>query len=53
MEIRPEIPIILCTGHTERIDEHGAKEEGIKAYFMKPFEKKEFANTIRKVLDGK
>ena len=51
MSIRPDIPIILCTGFSEQIDEHMAKAMGISAYVMKPIVRREIANTIREVLD--
>jgi len=51
MSIRPNIPIILCTGYSEIISEEKAKAIGIKAYLMKPIVKSEFAKTIRDVLD--
>jgi CheY-like chemotaxis protein/two-component sensor histidine kinase len=53
MEIRPDIPIILCTGYSERITEEKAKAMGIRAFTMKPLVIRDFANTIRKVLDQK
>jgi len=53
MSIRSDIPIILCTGFSEQIDEYSAKEMGIRAYVMKPIVGKEIANTIREVLDKK
>ncbi|MFH2219040.1 MAG: PAS domain S-box protein [Pseudomonadota bacterium] len=49
--VRSDIPIILCTGHSDRIDEEKAKELGIKAYTMKPLNKKELNIIVRKVLD--
>jgi len=51
MAIRPGIPIILCTGFSERIDEHSAKAMGISSFVMKPIVMKEMALTIREVLD--
>ena len=51
MSIRSDIPIILCTGFSEQIDEHMAKAMGISAYVMKPIVRREIANTIREVLD--
>jgi CheY-like chemotaxis protein len=50
-EIRSDIPIIMCTGFSETIDEDRAKNMGILAYIMKPFLIDEIAKTIRKVLD--
>lgn len=52
MKIRPDIPIILCTGYSEMIDEEEAKEMGI-SFVMKPIIMREIANTIRQVLDGR
>jgi CheY-like chemotaxis protein len=52
-EIRSDIPIIMCTGFSETIDEDKAKNMGILAYIMKPFLIDEIAKTIRKVFDEK
>ena len=51
MGIRPDIPVIICTGHSALIDEERAKQLGIAAYIMKPIIMTEIAKTIRKVLD--
>ena len=51
MEIRPDIPIILCTGHSKLISEKKAKEMGIRAFVGKPITKRAMAETVRKVLD--
>jgi CheY-like chemotaxis protein len=53
MKIRPDIPVILCTGFSEYIDEAKAKELGIKAFIMKPFAKKDLGRIVRDVLDGR
>jgi len=53
MHIRPEIPIILCTGFTEAITEEEAKAMGIRAFVMKPIFKDKLALTITQVLHGK
>ena len=47
---RADIPIILCTGHSELIDQYKAKELGINAYALKPLIRKLIAQTIREVL---
>ncbi len=52
-EIMSDIPIIMCTGFSETIDEDKAKNMGILAYIMKPFLMDEIAKTIRKVFDEK
>ena len=49
--IRSNIPIILCTGFSEGIDEKMAMDLGISAFVMKPIVMQQVANIIRKVLD--
>ena len=51
LKVRPDIPIILCTGYSEMIDEKTSKKFGIRAFLMKPVLLEEIARTIRKVLD--
>ena len=53
MEIRPDIPVILCTGFSELITSDEAKAMGIKDYLMKPIKKRDLANSIRNALDKK
>lgn len=53
MHIRPNIPIILCTGFSRTIDDIKATALGIRAFISKPVLKREIAETIRKVLNGK
>jgi CheY-like chemotaxis protein len=50
--IRPDMPIIMCTGFSYVVDADKAKVAGIKAFAMKPLTKREIARTIRKVLGG-
>ncbi len=52
MQVRPDIGVILCTGFSERINEESAKEMGIKGFAMKPLDRKELAQLVRKVLDA-
>ena len=52
MEIRPDIPIILCTGYSKKISDETASAIGIKAFAYKPMVKAELAKTVRKVLDA-
>ena len=51
MKIRPDIPVILCTGYSKEISSETASEIGIKAFAYKPVVKADLAKTIRKVLD--
>jgi PAS domain S-box-containing protein len=52
MRIRPDIPIILCTGFSEVINAEEAKTLGIREFIMKPFATREIAEITRHVLDG-
>lgn len=52
MAIRSDIPIILCTGFSEHINEEQAKAIGIRKFVMKPFILRDMAETIRQVLDS-
>ncbi len=48
--IRPDIPIIICTGYSERINPDIIKEIGIKEMVMKPVVMKDIAQMIHRVL---
>ncbi len=52
MAIRPDIPIILCTGYSSKMDAEKANCAGIRAFIMKPVDTKKLAKTIREVLDS-
>ena len=49
--IRPQTPVILCTGFSEKINEVNAHEWGIKGILMKPVIKTEMAKIVRQALD--
>ena len=48
---QPDLPVILCTGFSEKINDEKAKSLGIKGLLMKPFILRDLAEMIRKVLD--
>lgn len=50
LAIRPDIPIVMCTGLTEAMDDKKAKAIGIRKYMMKPFTREEVAKVVRQVL---
>jgi len=52
IRIKPDIPVILCTGFSIRIDEKKVMAMGVKAFVSKPILKRVIAETIRSVLDG-
>jgi PAS domain S-box-containing protein len=51
ISIRPDIPIIVCTGYSDRIDTDIANDIGIRELLMKPVVMKDIAQCIRRVLD--
>ncbi len=51
LEVRPDLPVIICTGYSETVSAEVAEEAGIQAFAMKPLTKGELARTVRKVLD--
>ena len=53
LSIRPDLPIILCTGYSSTISEEKAMGIGIKKYLKKPVDSKNLARIVRRMLDGK
>jgi len=51
LQVRPDLPIILCTGYSSIINEEQAKAAGFKGFAMKPLNKQVIATLLRKVLD--
>jgi PAS domain S-box-containing protein len=51
LKVRPDMPIILCTGHSETVNQESIKAAGIREYLMKPLARQELAETVRRVLD--
>ena len=51
IKIRQDIPIIICTGFSERLNQENAASIGVKGFLMKPIVKAEMARMVRKVLD--
>ncbi|MDA8163739.1 MAG: CHASE domain-containing protein [Desulfobacteraceae bacterium] len=50
-ELRPEIPVILCTGYSTAIHEGNFRNFGIQALIMKPCTREELGRIVRQVLD--
>jgi len=53
LRIRPNLPIVLCTGFSELVDANGAQEKGIFRFLMKPFSIREMGETVRQALGKK
>jgi len=52
LQIRPDVPIILCTGYSPLVDEESAKLIGIREFAIKPLTMASIAQLIRKTLNG-
>ncbi len=52
MAVRPDIPVIICTGFSKNITEEKTNKLGVRGLVFKPIIKRDLAETIRKVLDG-
>lgn len=50
MAIRPDIPVILCTGHSDTVTLETAREVGIREFVMKPMTIQTLAETVRSAL---
>ena len=52
-KIRPDLPVILCTGYSAAIGEDSALGMGIRHFIMKPLTMRMLAEKVRKALEGK
>ncbi len=50
LEIRADIPVILCSGHSDLMDDKRARDLGVSCYLMKPVSISDFSRAIRKAL---
>ncbi len=51
ISIRPEIPVIICTGFYDENDEKRSMDLGVKGFLKKPVATGDLAEMVRKVLD--
>ncbi|MDF1554185.1 MAG: ATP-binding protein [Deferrisomatales bacterium] len=50
LRLRPDLPVVLCTGHSDLIDEGGARELGAREFLHKPLELKRLACAVAAAL---
>jgi PAS domain S-box-containing protein len=50
LEIRSDVPVVLCTGHSDVLDFEGAKAKGARDFLMKPLEGRELAEIVARCL---
>ena len=53
MKIRPDMPVIICTGYSERMSAKKAETLGVRKYIEKPIELQQLASSLREILDEK
>ena len=53
LEISPEIPIILCTGYSEKMSEAHCSQLGIAKLVLKPVDTAYLSQVVRQLLDKK
>ncbi len=51
LSVAPNLPVVICSGFSERMDDEKARSLGIKGFLGKPVLLSEMARTIRTVLD--
>jgi DNA-binding NtrC family response regulator len=49
--VRPDLPVVLCSGHTDAMTTEQAQALGIAALLWKPIQIHELGGAIRRVLE--
>ncbi|MDH5666149.1 MAG: response regulator, partial [Nitrosopumilus sp.] len=52
LKIKPNLPIVLCTGYSEHIDKETALALGIRSYHNKPINPSLLFNTVNELLNS-
>jgi len=52
MKIRPELPIILCSGYSDSFSMEDAQKLNIREFIMKPFSLKDLGLLVKQILKG-
>ena len=50
--VRPDLPVVLCTGYSDLVDEATARNRGLRAFVTKPFTPLALTAAIRQALQG-
>ena len=53
LRVRKDLPIILMSGYSETASSEKSKTVGIREFVVKPVDKRELSETVRRVLDGR
>ncbi len=49
--INPALPVLLCTGYSEKMDREGSRELGVEGYLEKPIRKNQLARVIKTIIE--
>ena len=52
LDLRPALPVILCTGHSVLVDREGALALGVREYLHKPVSRQEMLAAVRRALEA-
>lgn len=53
IRIRPDIPIVMCTGFGANVSEENATRHGVRDIIFKPILRRDLATAIRRALEGR
>lgn len=53
LKMRPDLPIVMCTGYSQSVGPEEAKEIGIQEYVMKPITIQDLTTVLARILDAK
>jgi two-component system, cell cycle sensor histidine kinase and response regulator CckA len=52
LKVRPDLPVIMSTGHSEVMTEKKALEMGIRKYVLKPIQGNELIHAVQEILES-
>ena len=50
LKVRPDLPIVLCTGYSDAVSQASAKTAGVREFLMKPIARQDLAEAVRRAL---
>jgi DNA-binding NtrC family response regulator len=50
LKVRPDLPIVLCTGYSDAVSQASAKTAGVREFLMKPLGRQDLAEAVRRAL---
>jgi CheY-like chemotaxis protein len=53
LAVRPDVPVLICTGFSERLDDERARTLGARALLMKPLDRAQLGEALRTALPVK